>query len=237
MPSSSCFIECVHAAQPTTPTEEDIAVKPGNNHPQDMMRLSVAHQIQLHRSPRATAPQSPLCSGNGKPSHIRIVHAQSVDGRCSATSKHVLPDPEVPHDPAADLLDGGMGGVERGNVLAAKDPVGQGQLALAALELGVAAAVVGKWRHAQAPVYSQVQLALPTSTPAAVMPVPRYSGGSRASRPRPTLIGSMEPSINCSGAGREIRRAAPASCGGAAPKRYRVRTPGSRRLRCGECKT
>ena len=35
-------------------------------------------------------------------------------------------------------------------------------------------------------------------------------GPSRASRPRPTLIGSRETSINCPGAGREIRRAAPA---------------------------
>lgn len=88
-----------------------------------------------------------------------------------ATSKHVVPDPEARHDPAADLLDGSVDGVERGNVLAAEDLVGQRRFVLAALELGVAAAVVGKSRHAQAPVCSQVQLALPTSMPAAVMRV------------------------------------------------------------------
>jgi len=52
-------------------------------------------------------------------------------------SEHVLLDPEVRHDLAADFLDRGMGGVERGNVLVAENAIRDDEFALAAVELGI----------------------------------------------------------------------------------------------------
>lgn len=53
------------------------------------------------------------------------------------SSKHVLLDAQVRHDLAADLLDRGVGGIERGDVLVAENTVRDGEFALAAIELRV----------------------------------------------------------------------------------------------------
>jgi len=67
---------------------------------------------------------------------IRVPHQRCATTR-TRCSEHVLLDPEVRHDLAADFLDRSMRGVERGNVLVAEDAIRDRELALAAVELGI----------------------------------------------------------------------------------------------------
>ena len=67
----------------------------------------------------------------------RICHHKPRNATKTLASEHVLLDPQVRHDLAADFLDRGMGGVERGNVLVAENAICDDELALAAVELGI----------------------------------------------------------------------------------------------------
>src|SRR5690348_18410940 len=89
-------------------------------------------------------PQSrwvPAFAGMAARSAPRAPHSTSLSrSRGRESSEHVPLDPEMRQDLARDLLDGGGGRVERRQVFAAKELVGQRQFALALLEGGVLAA-------------------------------------------------------------------------------------------------
>lgn len=77
-------------------------------------------------------------------------------------------------------------------------------------QLGDAAPVVGKPRHAWPSAHRQVQAGLAHIDACCRHAPSRLQLVGPEHRIRPTLIGSRATSSNCSGAGREIRRAAPA---------------------------
>src|SRR5690242_11506659 len=129
---SSLHVRCrriaphrIHECKPQPGADPRSTIKPPMAPPSDQSHSTITSKLIVVPGKRAcNHPDVQVATSHPKDDAISF-------------SKHVLLDSEMRHDLAADFLDRGMRGVQRGNVFVAEDAVGDRKLVGAAIELRI----------------------------------------------------------------------------------------------------